>query len=199
MKTISLILLLFVSFSCTDNSESLAPQSSLIDKVDAGSIVTQQAIKNGRIVIAKTDPQTGELKFQTSQLAKQFKDGGPVKMFMFRKFKADYGFVRIGEDALGNYRAEGFRTTYENGTLSLIVANNAVWYILCTGECGFCTPTSNGQGCNCPDVGSLGDDENVVLTDDDGRDIDSSNIEVEPNQECTFGSSGGLYPTQVIN
>ncbi len=196
MKTIKFFLLL-VAFSCTEQGEPIAPKDSTIDWISPEGVVTQQNIKDGRIVIAQTNPQTGTLQLLADQLGKTFADGGPVKMFLLRKFQADYGFVRIGEDAKGNYRAEGFRTVNENGKISLLVKDNLVWYVLCTGECGLCTPTSNGKGCECPDIDSFGG--KTVLSDETGLIIDDANIDYEPTQECTFGALGGLYPTKVFN
>ena len=212
MKTLNvfLIALIVIVFSCKTSDEE-PPEPGDDPDPDKLGIVSKSSVPlnksaasyardRGALVIAMKNPATGEFELLVDKLVKEFSDGTPIKYFALRTSKADFGFIRIGQDANGNYKSEAFRTSQKNGKIGLIEIGEAVWLVTCQGSCTFCTPNSEGTDCECPADLDFDDNGNVKIVDINGDEIDADQIDSTGMAECNFGTGGsGLYPTQVIH
>ena len=209
MKTLNvfLIALIVLVFSCKTSDEEVPEPGDDPDKLGIASnssiALNKSAVAyardRGALVIAFKDAATGEYELLIDKLVKKLSDGTPVKYFALRTSNADFGFIRIGQDASGNYKSEAFRTSSKNGKIGLIVLEQAVWYVSCDGSCTFCAPNSDGTACECP--GRLDQDENggLIIVDIDGDEIDTNQLDSSGNADCTFGAgANGLYINRVI-
>ncbi len=172
-----------------------------------GDVVTQTTrsseSEDNALVIARRDPNTGKFRILVDKLSKELSDGTPVKYFAIRTTDADYGFIRIGQDADGNYKSEAFRSKKKNGKISVVVIEQAVWYTTCfSPKCLSCMPNSGGSACECEWREGLVENpeterEEVVIVDFlTGREIKDID---DTDTDCTFGGGvGSLFPNEVI-
>ncbi len=158
-----------------------------------GQTTRSAASGENALVVARRDPNTGEFRILSDKLSKELSDGTPVKYFAIRTTNADYGFIRVGQDADGNYRSEAFRSKKKNGKISVIVIEQAVWYTTCFApDCSFCMPNSDGTACDC----QLDDD--IIIVGEHYEDIPGTDVG-GTDTGCTFGGDvGSLFPTQVL-
>ena len=204
MKTLNvfLIALIVLVFSCKTTDEEPPEPGDDPDKLGIASnssiplnkSAVSYARDRGALVIAIKDAVTGEYELLIDKLVKKLSDGTPVKYFALRTSNADFGFIRIGLDASGNYKSEAFRSSQKNGKIGLIVIEQAVWYVTCDGSCTFCAPNSNGTGCECPTIGG-----GLIVKDANGDDVDTDHVDSSGMADCTFGAGvNDLYINQVI-
>ena len=215
MKTLNvfLIALIVLIFSCKTSDEDLPdpgddPDPDKLGIVGRSSIpinksAASYARDQGALVIAMKDPETGQYELRIDKLVKEFSDGTPVKYFGLRTNNADFGFIRIGQDANGNYKSEAFRSSQKNGKIRLIEIAEAVWYVTCSlSDCTFCTPNSDGTACECPELQGVDEekeDKDLTFFDAYGNEIKIGREDYDGMMDCTFGAGvNNLYTNQVI-
>ena len=197
-----LIALIVLVFSCKTSDEEMPEPGDDPDKLGIASnssiALNKSAVSyardRGALVIAVKDPATGEYELQIDKLVKELSDGTPVKYFMLRTSNADFGFIRIGQDASGNYKSEAFRSSQKNGKIRLLEIAEAVWYVTCDGRCTFCAPNSDGNACECPTIS-----DGLIIRDASGDLVDTDRVDSSGMADCTFGSGvNPLYTNEVI-
>ena len=148
----------------------------------------------GALVVAVKDAETGEFNLLVDNLVKELSDGTPVKYFMLRTNHADFGFIRIGQDADGNYKSEAFRSSQKGGKIRLLEMAEAVWYVTCRGNCTFCAPNTDGNACECPVI-----THGLDVKDASGKTVDVDDVDSSGMADCTFGAGANpLYTNEVI-
>lgn len=207
MKTLNvfLIALIVLVFSCKTSDEETPepgddPDPDKLGMVGNSSVpLSKSAVSDARdrgaLVIAMKDPATGEFELLIDKLVKELSDGTPVKYFMLRTTNADFGFVRIGQDADGNYKSEAFRSSQKGGKIRLLEMAEAVWYVTCSlSDCSFCAPNSDGNACECPTIS-----DGLEIKDASGETVDVDHVDSSGMADCTFGAGvNPLYKNQVI-